>query len=101
MAALLSALAAGLIYLRTDTAQAGNRLHGLFRQKRDLERECCRLEMSIAALKSQARLRQQAADLREEDEKEVGDNNGNPGAGSARHERPRPAVATRGVRAPP
>ena len=34
MAALLVALAVGLIWLRTDTAQAGNRLHGLFRQKR-------------------------------------------------------------------
>jgi len=65
-AALLAAVAMGLIYLRTDTAQAGNRLHLLYRQMRDLEQECCRLEVAIAGLKNQERLRSQAARLRQD-----------------------------------
>ena len=66
LAVLRVGVAIGLIYLRTDTNQAGNRLHGLFRQKRDLEKECCRLELAIARLKNQERLRAQAAVLRED-----------------------------------
>jgi len=64
LAALLATLAVGLISLRTDTNQAGNRLHALFRQKRDLEKACCRLELAIARLKNQERLRERADDLR-------------------------------------
>jgi hypothetical protein len=98
MAGLLVVVALGLTYLRTDTAQAGNRLHLLFRQKRDLERECCRLEMSIAGLKSLARLRQQAIDFKQEAD--------NPGDMSLplppeKSARPRPVVADRGKRPPP
>ncbi len=64
LAVLLAALAVGLITLRTDTNQAGNRLHALFRQKRDLEKACCRLELAVARLKNQERLRERADDLR-------------------------------------
>jgi cell division protein FtsL len=56
-------MAMALIYLRTDTVRAGNRLHALFNEKRAMEKSCCRLEMSIAGLKNQERLRQHAADL--------------------------------------
>jgi len=38
----------------------------MFRQKRDLEKNCCRLELSIARLKNQERLRTQAAALHED-----------------------------------
>jgi len=94
MAALLVVVAVGLIYLRTDTAQAGNRLHMLFRGKRDLERECCRLEMSIAGLKNLARLRQQAVDFRQDAE--------TPGATPPdKTARPRPVLVDRGRRSPP
>ena len=68
LAAMLVALGIGLIYLRTDTNQAGYRLHTLYAQKRSLEKTCCRLELSIAALKNQERLRQQAADLLQADD---------------------------------
>ena len=63
VAALLAVLAGGLIHLRTDTIQAGNRLHSLYGEKRALEKACTRLELSIAALKSQERMRQEAAGL--------------------------------------
>ena len=66
MAAVLAGVALGLITLRTDTNQLGNRLHQMFRQKRDLEKECCRLELAIARLKNQQRLRTQAATLHED-----------------------------------
>ena len=59
LTALLVALALGLVYLRTDTAQAGNRLHSLFREKRDLEKSCSRLELTVAGFKSPQRLRQE------------------------------------------
>lgn len=61
--ALLAVLAGGLIHLRTDTIQAGNRLHSLYGQEQALEKACSRLELSIAALKSQERMRQQAAGI--------------------------------------
>jgi hypothetical protein len=61
MSALLVTVAMGLIWLRTDTVQAGNRLHVLFRQKQDLEKECYHLEEMIAQLKNQERLRSHAA----------------------------------------
>lgn len=64
LAALLVALAMGLVTLRTDIHQAGSRLHVLFREKRGLESECCRLEIEIGMLKSQERLREHAADIR-------------------------------------
>jgi hypothetical protein len=63
LAALLVALAIGLVALRTETHQAGYRLHALFRDKRQLEKECCRLEVVIARLKSQDRLHEHVADL--------------------------------------
>jgi cell division protein FtsL len=63
LAAMLIGLAMGLIYLRTDTSQAGHRLHNLFSQKRAIEKTCCRLEISVAGLKNQERLRQQATEL--------------------------------------
>ena len=66
LAALLVALAIALIALRTDTHQAGNRLHSGFRDKRQLEAECCRLELAIARLKSQERLRERVAALEDE-----------------------------------
>ena len=66
LTALLVALAIGLTALRTETHQAGNRLHSLFREKRDLEKDCYRLELAIGRLKSQMRLREQVADLYEE-----------------------------------
>jgi len=71
-AALLVAVAMGLIYLRTDTSQAGNRLHLLYRQKRDLEKECCRLEVAIAGLKNQERMRSQATKLRQDAVEDAG-----------------------------
>lgn len=87
LAAMLVALAIGLVALRTETNQAGNRLHALFRQKRDLEKACCGLELSIARLKNQERMREQAAGLREE---------GTGGAGGAEGEKPsRRGAATR------
>jgi hypothetical protein len=63
MAAMLVGLGVGLIYLRTDANQAGHRLHQLYSQKRSLEKTCCRLELAIAGLKNQERLRQQATEL--------------------------------------
>ena len=67
-AVLLAFVAMGLIYLRTDTMQAGNRLHSVWAEKRNLEKACCRLELSIANLKNQERLRQQAVSLLQADE---------------------------------
>ncbi len=63
LAGLLVAVAMGLIALRTDVHQAGNRLHDLFRAKRRLGRQCCRLELHVARLRSQDRLQGQAAHL--------------------------------------
>jgi len=68
LAAMLGGLGFGLIYLRTDANQAGHRLHVLYAQKRSLEKTCCRLELSIAGLKNQERLRQQAPDLLQADD---------------------------------
>jgi hypothetical protein len=64
LAGLLVAVAMGLIALRTDVHQSGHRLHALFREKRSLERRCCGLELRIARLRSQQRLKDRAADLR-------------------------------------
>jgi len=60
MAGLLVAVAMGLIALRTDVHQAGGRLHALFEEKRRLERECARLELRVARLRSQDQVREQA-----------------------------------------
>jgi len=68
LAAMLGGLGFGLIYLRTDANQAGHRLHVLYAQKRSLEKTCCRLELSIAGLKNQERLRQEAPDLLQADD---------------------------------
>ena len=92
LAAMLVGLALGLIYLRTDTNQAGHRLHLLYSQKRTLEKACCRLELSIAGMKNQERLRQQAMELLTADD--VGDQSSaspRPGAGS----HPRPLLVKR------
>jgi len=64
LAGLLVAVAMGLVALRTDVHQAGHRLHALFREKRSLERQCCGLELRIARLRSQERLRDHADHLR-------------------------------------
>jgi hypothetical protein len=58
---MMVVVAFGLIYLRTGTIQGGNRLHGLFGQKRTLVRACFKLELAIAGLKNQERMRQEAA----------------------------------------
>jgi hypothetical protein len=68
LAAMLVGLGVGLTYLRTDTSQAGHRLHLSYSQKRSLEKTCCRLELSIAGLKNQERLRQQAMELLKADD---------------------------------
>lgn len=78
LTALLVALAMSLIALRTDTHQAGNRLHLLFRDKQRLQGDCCRLEIEIARLKSQERLHEHVADL--EDESTDGLNDRGPAA---------------------
>jgi len=65
LAALLAAMAIGLVHLRTGTTQAGNRLHSLYSQKRSLEKACCGLELALARLKSQDRLREHAAGLQQ------------------------------------
>jgi len=83
LAAMLIGLAMGLIYLRTDTSQAGHRLHHLFGQKRAIEKTCCRLEISVAGLKNQERLRQQATELlRADDGGDQPAAGPHPGAGS-------------------
>jgi len=64
LAALLVAVAVGLVALRTDVHRAGYRLHTLFREQRRLQRECCRLQIRVARLRSQPRLRLEAARLR-------------------------------------
>jgi hypothetical protein len=56
---LLVGIAMALVYLRTDTVCAGHRLHSLFREKRDLEKACSRLELTVAGFKSPQRLRQE------------------------------------------
>jgi len=69
LAGLLVAVAMGLVALRTGVHQGGHRLHDLFRDKRRLEQQCCRLELRIARLRSQDRLQGQAAHLcRREDD---------------------------------
>ena len=83
LAALLVALAIGLIALRTDVHQAGNRLHSLFRDKRQLEQECCRLELRIAGLKSQERLHEHVADLGGESDGGLNDRDGGLPSGTA------------------
>ena len=60
---LLVAVALGLVYVRTETVRASNHLHALYREKRDLERTCYRLELTIADLKCPQRLREQAVRL--------------------------------------
>jgi len=64
LAGLLVAVAIGLIALRTDVHHSGNRLHALFREKRHLEQQCCRLELEVARLRSQDSLRDRAVILR-------------------------------------
>ena len=54
---LLVGIAMALVYLRTDTVCACHRLHSLFREKRDLEKSCKQLELTVAGYKSPERLR--------------------------------------------
>ena len=70
--ALLVSVAMALTWLRTDTVHAGNQLHMLFGQKVTLERDCSRVELDIARLKNQERLRQEAATLLKADESDQG-----------------------------
>ena len=88
LAAMLVGLALGLIYLRTDTNQAGHRLHTLYSQKRTLEKACCRLELSIAGLKNQERLRQQATELLTADDRGEDPSSAGPHPGAGSHPRP-------------
>jgi hypothetical protein len=67
LALLMVVVALGLIALRTDTIQTGNRLHVLYGEKRDLERVCSRLERDIAELKNQDRMRGEAAEILKSD----------------------------------
>jgi hypothetical protein len=64
LAVLLVGIAMALVYLRTETVCAGYRLHGLFREKRDLEKSCSRLELTVAGFKSPQRLRQEVQEWR-------------------------------------
>lgn len=68
LAALLVAMAIGLVHLRTGTMQAGNRLHSLYNRKRALEKACLNLELAVARTKNQEWLRQQAQDIKKQDE---------------------------------
>jgi cell division protein FtsL len=61
---LLMAMAIALVYARTEIVRAGNHLHALYREKRDLEKTCYRLELSIANLKSPQRMRENAVSLK-------------------------------------
>jgi hypothetical protein len=61
---LLVGIAVALVHLRTDTVCAGHRLHSLFREKRDLEKACSRLELTVAGFKSPQRLRQEVQEWR-------------------------------------
>jgi len=59
LAVLLVGIAVALVYLRTDTVCAGHRLHSLFREKRNLEKSCKRLEVTVAEYKNPDRLRRE------------------------------------------
>ena len=83
MVALLVGVAMALTWLRTDTVHAGNQLHMLFGQKVTLERDCSRVELAIARLKNQERLRQEAATLLKADESDQGRSVVLPHAGTA------------------
>jgi hypothetical protein len=72
MVVMLVGVALALISLRTDTVHAGNQLHVLFKKKVDLERDCTRVELDIARLKNQERLRQEATAILKADEAESG-----------------------------
>ena len=100
LTAFLVALAIGLVALRPDTHQAGNRLHALFRDKRRLEKECCRLELVIARLKSQDRLHERVVDLEAES---AGDPDAPRGGAppGALPRRPRPRLANGALSGPP
>jgi len=63
---LLMGIAMALVYLRTDTVCAGHRLHSLFREKRDLEKSCKRLELAVAEHKNPDRLRREVQEWRAE-----------------------------------
>ena len=89
---LLMGIAMALVYLRTDTVCAGHRLHSLFREKRDLEKSCSRLELTVAGFKSPQRLRQEVQEWRAASEGA----GGGAGAGSLP-----PFLAERGNGAPP
>jgi putative protein kinase ArgK-like GTPase of G3E family len=87
MVALLMGVAMALVWFRTDTVQAGNQLHVLFGQKVTLERDCTRLDLSIARLKNQERMRQEATTILKADESESGrtvvlPHTGSPGTGT-------------------
>ena len=64
LAVLLVGIAVALVYLRTDTVCAGHRLHSLFREKRDLEKSCKRLEVTVAEYKNPDRLRREVQEWR-------------------------------------
>ena len=84
---LLMVMAISLVYVRTETVRAGNHLHALYREKRNLEKACYRLELTIADLKCPQRLREHAASLKSPAEEEA----------PANGVRKRPLVAGRAV----
>jgi len=88
LAAFLAVVAMGLVYLRTDTIQAGNRLHAIWAEKHSLEKACCRLELSIAGLKNQERMRQQAATLLQAEDRDAGPPGASPRKGPTKRDRP-------------
>lgn len=63
LAVALVAMAMGLVHLRARSACAGNQLHALYRQERQLEKSCWQLHLAIADLKNVDRLRARAADF--------------------------------------
>jgi hypothetical protein len=69
---LLVLMAMGLVYVRTDIVRAGNHLHALYREKRDLEKTCYRLELAIANLRNPQRMREAAVSLKAQPPEEAG-----------------------------
>jgi hypothetical protein len=60
VAGLMMAVAIALVYMRTETAQTGNRLHTLYREQRRLHVACCRLELALSGLRRPHRLKREA-----------------------------------------
>jgi cell division protein FtsL len=68
---LLVLMAIGLVYMRTGTVRESNDLHRLYREKRDLEKTCYRLELAIANLRNPQRMREAAVNLKAQPSEEA------------------------------